>query len=296
MAVRPDQNKGAGEIELLQTPPLPMTADAILADFTHYFGRMLGRRRINPRSPFLYQSVVFAARDRLMERWARTQQTKERTDTRRVCYLSLEFLMGRLLRNALLNLGIDDETDEALGRLGMKLEEVYEREFDAGLGNGGLGRLAACFLDSCATLKLPVMGYGIRYHYGMFHQRIQNGYQVEEPDTWLREGFPWEIERIEFAQTVKFGGRSVATKDGRGELRHSWVDTKDVLAIPFDIPIPGYRNDIVNTLRLWSAEATAEFDLEEFNAGSYDEAVASKNEAENITMVLYPNDATESGK
>ena len=296
MAARSDDNKDVGDIELLQAPPLEMTSDAILADFTHYFGRMLGRRRINPRSPFLYQSVVYAARDRLMERWSRTQQAKERDDTRRVCYLSLEFLMGRLLHNALLNLGIDDETKEALGRMGMDLEEVFERENDAGLGNGGLGRLAACFLDSCATLKLPVIGYGIRYHYGMFHQRIQNGYQLEEPDTWLREGFPWEIERIEFAQTVKFGGRSTVRKDAQGRERYSWVDTSDVLAIPFDIPIPGYQNDIVNTLRLWSAEATAEFDLEEFNAGSYDEAVASKNQAENITMVLYPNDATESGK
>ena len=163
---------------------------------------------------------------------------------------------------------------------------------DAGLGNGGLGRLAACFLDSCATLQLPVMGYGIRYHYGMFHQRIENGYQVEEPDPGLREGFPWEIERIEFAQTVKFGGRTVATKGLlNGERVYDWVDTHDVLAIPFDVPIPGYRNDIVNTLRLWSAAATDEFDLEEFNAGQlYGDAVAAKNEAENITMVLYPND------
>ena len=296
MTARSKKTDSAGEIELLQAPPLEMTADAILADFTHYFGRMLGRRTINTGSPFLYQSVVFAARDRLMERWGRTQQAKERDDMRRVCYMSLEFLMGRLLRNALLNLGIEAETSAALDRLGLRLEEVCDREKDAGLGNGGLGRLAACFLDSCATLELPVMGYGIRYHYGMFHQRIRNGHQIEEPDTWLREGFPWEIERIEFAQTVKFGGRSVVNKDEHGHEKHHWLDTHDVLAIPFDIPIPGYQNDIVNTLRLWSAAATSEFDLEEFNAGSYADAVASKNEAENITMVLYPNDATESGK
>ena len=283
-------------VDVPQGPPLAMTADAILADLTHYYGRMLGRRHFDPKSPFLYQSVVFAARDRLMERWARTQQVKEATDTRRVGYLSLEYLMGRLLRNALLNLGIEEQTAQALDRIGMQLEDVYEREADAGLGNGGLGRLAACFLDSCATLRLPVIGYGIRYHYGMFHQRLQNGHQIEEPDTWLREGFPWEIERIEFAQTVKFGGRSVTYTDNRGQKQHGWIDTRDVLAVPFDIPIPGYRNNVVNTLRLWSAGATDEFDLEEFNAGSYDEAVASKNEAENITMVLYPNDATESGK
>ena len=290
------KNSRSKDPTLLDTPPLAMTSDAILADFTHYFGRMLGRRHIDTRSPFLYQSVVYAARDRLMERWAKTEHAKEQADGRRVSYISLEFLMGRLLRNALLNLDIDTATNDALRRLGIDLEDIYERECDAGLGNGGLGRLAACFLDSCATLKLPVMGYGIRYHYGMFHQRIQNGYQIEEPDTWLREGFPWEIERVELAQTVKFGGRSVATRNRNGELQYSWLDTRDVLAVPFDVPIPGYKNDIVNTLRLWSAVATDEFDLDEFNAGSYDEAVASKNAAENITMVLYPNDSTESGK
>jgi glycogen phosphorylase len=286
----------AGELELLQGPALPMTADAILKDFTHYFSRMLGRRTIRTRSPFLYQSVVFAARDRLMERWGTTRKAVERDDNRRVSYLSLEFLMGRLLRNALLNLGIEDETAEALSRLGIRLEDVYDRELDAGLGNGGLGRLAACFLDSCATLALPVVGYGIRYHYGMFHQRIDNGYQVEEPDAWLRAGFPWEIERFEYAQTVQFGGRTSARKTATGKTVFDWVDTQDVLAIPFDVPVPGYRNDVVNTLRLWSASATDAFDLEEFNAGSYADAVASKNEAENITMVLYPNNETESGK
>ena len=296
MVVRSDETGGTGEIELLDAPPLPMTADAILADFTHYFGRMLGRRTISTQSPYLYQAIVFATRDRLMERWSKTQQSQIRDDSRRVCYLSLEFLMGRLLRNALLNLGIEDETGEALNRLGLELEDVFEGEKDAGLGNGGLGRLAACFLDSCATLKFPVMGYGLRYHYGMFHQRIRNGYQVEEPDSWLREGFPWEIERIDFMQTVKFGGRNTTYTDNDGVTRHAWIETEDVLAIPFDIPIPGYKNDIVNTLRLWSAAATSELDLEEFNAGSYADAVAAKNEAENITMVLYPNDATENGK
>ena len=285
----------AGDRELLQTSELPMTADAILSDFTHYFGRMLGRRTIKIDSPFLYQSVVYAARDRLMERWNKTRNMVEANDNRRVAYISLEFLMGRLLRNALLNLGIENETTEALERIGLDLEDVCEREHDTGLGNGGLGRLAACFLDSCATLSLPVIGYGIRYQYGMFHQRIDNGFQVEEADSWLREGFPWEIERIEYAQTIKFGGRSDVQIDARGKSRHVWVDTHDILAIPYDIPVPGFENDIVNTLRLWSASARDEFDLEEFNAGSYADSVASKNEAENITMVLYPNAANESG-
>ena len=296
MSTRKIEDISSGDIELLQGPALPMTADAILKDFTHYFGRMLGRRTIRTRSPFLYQSVVYAARDRLMERWGETRKAMERDDNRRVSYLSLEFLMGRLLRNTLLNLGIEDETGEALSRLGLELEDVYDREFDAGLGNGGLGRLAACFLDSCATLSLPVVGYGIRYHYGMFHQRIEDGYQVEEPDTWLRAGFPWEIERLEHAQTILFGGQSRTFKDASGRTRHEWVDTHSVMAIPFDVPVPGYRNEVVNTLRLWSASATDEFDLDEFNAGSYVDAVASKNAAENITMVLYPNAETENGQ
>ena len=296
MATRSEKSPGIGEIELLQTPSLPMTADAILKDFTHYFGRMLGRRTIRTKSPFLYQAVVYTARDRIMERWARTRLAMERDHVKRTSYISLEFLMGRLLHNALYSVGIEDETREALGRLGLELETVFDREWDAGLGNGGLGRLAACFLDSCATLALPVVGYGIRYNYGMFHQRIENGYQVEEPDPWLREGFPWEIERFEFAQTVQFGGYTTTYKDLSGNTRYRWEGTQDVLAIPYDVPVPGYRNEIVNTLRLWSAAATDEFDLEEFNAGSYEDAVAAKNEAENITMVLYPNDATESGR
>jgi starch phosphorylase len=294
VAVRPDDTEN--KIEIIESTQLPMTADGVLADFKHYFGRMLGRRTIRTKSPFLYQAVAFTARDRLTERWIRTRQATEQNVNRRTCYLSLEFLMGRLLRNALLSLDIEKPTEEALGRLGLGLEDIYDREQDTGLGNGGLGRLAACFLDSCATLGLPVMGYGIRYRYGMFHQRVENGYQVETADTWLREGFPWEIERIEFAQTVHFGGKTSTYTDESGRTRFCWTDTNDVLAIPFDVPIPGYRNDIVNTLRLWSAAATDEFNLDEFNAGSYDQAVAAKNEAENITMVLYPNDATESGK
>ncbi|MCG8369028.1 MAG: glycogen/starch/alpha-glucan phosphorylase [Proteobacteria bacterium] len=294
MSAKPENS--TGDRELLQTSELPMTADAILSDFTHYFGRLLGRRTIQNDSPFLYQAVVYAARDRLMERWNKTRNAAQANDVRRCAYLSLEFLMGRLLRNALINLGIDDETTEALDRLGLDLEKVCERERDTGLGNGGLGRLAACFLDSCATLRLPVTGYGIRYRYGMFHQRIENGYQVEKADSWLREGFPWEIERIEFAQTIHFGGRSDVAMDANGRTRHVWVDTHDVLAIPYDIPVPGFENDIVNTLRLWSAAAREEFDLEEFNAGSYADSVASKNAAENITMVLYPNATTENGQ
>jgi starch phosphorylase len=283
-------------VEMLQAPPLAMDADAVFHDLNHYFSRTLGRRTVRHRSPFMYEALVYATRDRLMERWNRTNIAVETTGGRRAYYLSMEYLMGRLLRNALLNLDLGQSTAEALERIGLDLETLAGCEHDTGLGNGGLGRLAACFLDSCATLGLPVVGYGLRYHYGMFRQRFENGHQVEEPDAWLRDGFPWEIRRPDLARVIRFGGHTTHEEDEEGRSRHGLADTQDVLAIPFDIPIPGYRNDMVNTLRLWSAAATDEFDLNEFNAGGYAEAVAAKNEAENITMVLYPNDATESGR
>ncbi len=296
MATDYQESTGVDAIMLTETPSSGMDETALFADFIRYFSRTLGRRAIYKESPFVYQALVYAVRDRLMERWNRTNIAVERTYQRRVHYLSLEFLMGRLLNNALLNLDLEDESEAALQRLGIDVATVLESEHDAGLGNGGLGRLAACFLDSCATLGLPVIGYGIRYAFGMFRQRIDNGYQIEEPDPWLREGFPWEIERFEFAQTVRFGGRKEVFEDESGIERARWVDTRDVLAVPFDVPVPGYRNGIVNTLRLWSAKATDVFNLHEFNAGSYTQAVAAKNEAENITMVLYPNAATEAGQ
>jgi len=296
MGADPGQSRQIDGVKHLEVDSLPLDSKSILNDFRHYFGHTLGRRRIEQGSPITYEALVLTIRDRLTDRWAKTRHTMEAEDTRQVCYLSLEFLMGRLLRNAMLNLGIEQQCKEALGEIGIELADVIESEHDTGLGNGGLGRLAACFLDSCATLKLPVTGYGIRYHYGMFHQHIDNGYQVEEPDIWLLEGFPWEIERIEYAQKVQFGGHTEVRRDKNGNTTYSWCDTHDVLAVPFDVPIPGYRNDTVNTLRLWSAMATEEFNLEEFNAGSYTEAVAAKNAAENITMVLYPNAASENGQ
>jgi starch phosphorylase len=294
--IDPTESNSPGDMELLNLSPLEMDADAILADTIHYHRRMWCRRTLRVQEPFLYQALVHSIRDRLTERWIETRTSLEKSGGKRACYLSLEFLMGRLLRNALLNLDLTDEASEALQRLGVDLEDLHEQEHDAGLGNGGLGRLAACFLDSCATLGLPVIGYGIRYNYGMFHQRLEDGNQVEEPDVWLREGYPWEIKRIERSRQIKFGGHVNRFRDSQGKLHIDWVDTHDVLAIPYDLPIPGYRNGIVNTLRLWSSAATDEFDLEEFNAGSYADAVAAKNEAENITMVLYPNAETENGR
>ncbi|MEW8535465.1 MAG: glycogen/starch/alpha-glucan phosphorylase [Candidatus Thiodiazotropha endolucinida] len=268
-----------------------MDAEAISFDFRRYFAHTLGRDDHCTSSHYPYKALALAVRDRLIERWKRTRSTYENDDCKRTFYLSLEFLMGRTLSNAILNLDVSEEVNRAFIDLGINLDDIRGSEPDAGLGNGGLGRLAACFLDSCATLELPVRGYGLRYEYGMFRQHIANGYQIEDPDLWLRDGNPWELERPEYTQRIKFCGH---TEHINGSVR--WVDTQDVLAVPYDLPVPGYRNGTVNTLRLWKAAATDEFNLEEFNAGSYTEAVEAKNDAEHITMVLYPNDASENGK
>ena len=277
-------------------PPLGMDADSIVDDFRRYFSHTLGRDEPQFSSYQMYESLVLSLRDRLVERWRNTRLAYREADCKRTYYLSLEFLMGRALGNAMLNLDVDPNTAAALRKLEVELDAIAEHEHDAGLGNGGLGRLAACFLDSCASLQLPVMGYGIRYEYGMFRQKIENGCQIEEADHWLRDGNPWEIERQEFATRIKFGGHTEYFTDQTGRMHVRWVDTRDVMAMPYDVPVPGYQNGTVNTLRLWRAAATEEFDLSEFNAGSYTEAVASKNAAEHITMVLYPNDASENGK
>jgi starch phosphorylase len=281
---------------LAELPPLPLDAASLIHDYRHYFTYSLGQNKYCYSANYFYKALALTVRDRLMDRWRRTRYTYIESNCRRGYYLSLEFLMGRTLGNAMLNLGIVDAASEAMLQLGIKMEDLVEAEVDAGLGNGGLGRLAACFLDSCATLQLPVMGYGIRYEYGMFRQRIVDGFQVEEPDHWLRDGNPWEQERPEFIQRVRFGGRSEHYLTEGGEHRSRWVESRDVLAVPYDVPVPGYRNGTVNTLRLWKATATDIFDLGEFNAGGYAESVAAKNEAENITMVLYPNDSSENGK
>ncbi len=245
----------------------------------------------------LYVALATMVRDRLIERWIATRRAYyNRPDTKRVYYLSLEFLMGRSLGNSLVNLELYDECYQALFDLGYDLEQIRDLEEEAGLGNGGLGRLAACFLDSMATLELPGYGYGIRYDYGMFHQRICNGHQVEEPDAWLRLGSPWEIARPEHTFRVQFYGRSEAYTDGEGRLKYRWVDTHDVLALPYDVPVPGYRNNTVNTLRLFSAKSTREFDLDYFNHGDYLRACEDKSRTENITKVLYPKDDFVQGR
>jgi len=290
------------KIPVIDTPvtcklldPLPSDAAAVTKDLERYQFYHQGRLHGCPKV-YCYQSLAWTLRDRLMSDWMNSYGARDKPGNRRAYYLSLEFLIGRALGNHVLNLGLEGPVREALQGFSQSLEDIAGEEHDAGLGNGGLGRLAACFMDSCATLNLPVMGYGIHYEYGMFRQRIENGYQVEEPDHWLRDGNPWEIERSEFSQRVSFGGRTEHYQDERGVERVRWVDTRDVLAIPFDMPISGYRNHAVNTLRLWKSTATDVFDLNEFNAGSYTESVQSKNQAEHISMVLYPNDSSENGK
>jgi starch phosphorylase len=281
---------------ITELPALGMDGESIVEDFRRYFSRTLGRDKLTQATYYVYTSLSLSLRDRLVERWKKTQYAYNEQDCKRTYYLSLEFLMGRALGNSLLNLDVESSIPGALGKLGLAFEEIIDQENDAGLGNGGLGRLAACFLDSCATLQLPVRGYGLRYEYGMFRQKIENGYQLEEPDHWLKNGNPWEIERPEFSVRVKFGGQTEHYKDADGATRAHWKYTHDVIAVPYDVPVPGYRNGTVNTLRLWKSTATDEFDLNEFNAGSYADAVSAKNNAEHITMVLYPNDASENGK
>ena len=277
-------------------PPLGMDALHLRMDTCHYLLRTLGAEETAEPVNSVYTALAMSLRDRLVERWKNTQKKVAAESGRRTFYLSLEFLLGRAMGNTLLNLGLEDAAREALTWEHRELVDIMELEPDAGLGNGGLGRLAACFLDSCASLGLPVTGYGIRYSYGMFRQEIRGGEQVEEPDHWLRNGCPWELKRPERIRRVHFFGRSDGYHDAQGRFHQRWVDTHDVLAVPYDIPIPGYRNEVVNTLRLWRATATDIFDLGEFNAGAYPEAVAAKNNAEHISMVLYPNDSSENGK
>ena len=277
-------------------PDLGMDKKDFIADFKRYYSHRLGRDS-QCRSPhYAYEALSMAVSDRLIERWKTTYNTYREKDCKKAFYISMEFLMGRALSNAMLNLGVTNTVEKALYDLGLEVEELIDSEPDAGLGNGGLGRLAACFIDSCATLQLPVTGYGLRYEYGMFTQAIENGEQIEKPDHWLRNGNVWEIERPEYTVRIKFRGHTERHIDEHGKEKVCWVNTNDVLAVPYDTPIPGYQNGTVNTLRLWESEATEEFNLQEFNAGDYAESVAEKNTAENITMVLYPNDANENGK
>jgi starch phosphorylase len=273
-----------------------MDADAIQTSFAAHLEYSLSKDQYTFTTRDLYHALGLSARDRLIERWIRTQQMYYDHDVKRVYYLSAEYLMGRMLINNLINLGIYEETKKAVEDLRLDLEEITEMEPDAGLGNGGLGRLAACFLDSMATLEIPANGYGIRYEFGIFEQVIRNLGQAELPDSWLKYGNPWEIPRPEYSFTVHFNGRIKETTGHDGRLITEWVDTNDVIGIAYDYPIDGYDNNTVNTLRLWSSRASHEFDLNYFQHGDYLKAVEEKNISENISKVLYPNDNISQGK
>ena len=271
-----------------------MSVEGLKEDFAWHLRYSLAKGETRATERDEYTAFAMAVRDRLVERWISTQEEYARQNTKRVYYMSLEFLIGRLLGNNVINLKADQLCREALKEYGIDWNSLRDYESDAGLGNGGLGRLAACYIDSMSTLNLAGMGYGLRYDYGIFRQKIVNGCQVEEPDHWLKNGYPWEMARPEYAQHVHFGGHVECRAEG-GRQQWYWVPAETVQGIPYDLPIVGY-DKAVNSLRLWSAKAVDDFDLADFDKGSYVEAVEQKVLAENLTKVLYPNDNTSQGK
>ena len=271
-----------------------MSVEGLKEDFAWHLRYSLAKGDTRATERDEYTAFAMTVRDRLVERWISTQEEYARQNTKRVYYMSLEFLIGRLLGNNVINLKADQLCREALKEYGIDWNSLRDYESDAGLGNGGLGRLAACYIDSMSTLNLAGMGYGLRYDYGIFRQKIVNGCQVEEPDHWLKDGYPWEMARPEYAQHVHFGGHVECRTEG-GRQQWYWVPAETVQGIPYDLPIVGY-DKAVNSLRLWSAKAVDDFDLADFDKGSYVEAVEQKVLAENLTKVLYPNDNTSQGK
>ena len=273
-----------------------MTPEALAHSFLEnlFFvqGRSMERATVNDR----YMALAHTVRDRLVERWISTVKNYQAQDVRVVCYLSAEFLTGPHLANNLINLGIYDEAEQAMQSLGLDLDTLIEQEEEPGLGNGGLGRLASCFMDSLATLDVPAIGYGIRYEYGIFDQQIRDGWQVETTDKWLRLGNPWALERPEDAFEVKFGGHTESHTDASGRIRMMWIPGRLVRGVPHDTPILGYKTNTANTMRLWSAQAVESFDFSVFNTGDFFGAVAEKVESENISKILYPNDEGFGGK
>ncbi len=274
----------------------PTTAESIRDSIVHHLMSFQGRDPERSGASDIYKSLAFTLRDIMVEKWLKTQKTFYAKEKKRVYYLSLEFLIGRSLGNSIINLGLYDEVKEVVEGLGYSMEEIREQEEDAALGNGGLGRLAACFMDSIATLKIPAYGYGIRYEYGLFNQQLINGYQVERPDNWLRYGTPWEFERRLPVFTIQFYGKVSTYLDDKGQYRSKWIDTQDVMAMPCDILVPGYKNDHVINMRLWTARASSELDLRHFGEGDYIGAVQQKVSSETISKVLYPPDHNYAGQ
>lgn len=271
------------------------TAKDIAQDFAEHLKYSQDADMYHTTQEGRYTALALTVRDRIIHQWNLSRKTQRQQSAKRVYYLSLEFLMGRAMTNNVINLGLEGPVREALASLGYTYEELSEMEPDAGLGNGGLGRLAACFLDSLATLEIPAYGYGIRYNYGIFRQQIKNGWQAEQPDNWLRDGNPWEVLRPDVVYPVQFGGEVQVIRE-RGKDQFKWIGSETVHGIAYDTPIIGYGCKTVNTLRLWSAKSPDEFDFHEFNDGDYTEAVRSKISAENLSQVLYPNDTQYMGK
>ncbi len=269
--------------------------EAIATDFAEHLKYSLDADEFHNTEENRYTALAYTIRDRIIHQWHQSRDTQRKAGAKRVYYLSLEFLIGRAMTNNIINLQLEHEVKEAMSSLGYAYEEIADIEPDAGLGNGGLGRLAACFLDSLASLDIPSYGYGIRYNYGIFKQLIRNGWQSEHPDNWLKHGNPWEIVRDDIIYTIQFGG-SVKVIRENGRDQYKWISENQVQGVAYDMPIVGYGGRTINTLRLWSSKATDEFNFQEFNDGDYVEAVKSKILAENLSQVLYPNDTGYMGK
>ncbi|WP_077730422.1 glycogen/starch/alpha-glucan phosphorylase [Methylocaldum sp. 14B] len=278
--------------ELLNPKDIPSLKRALVNRLIY----SIGKDPVETQERDWFFALAYVVRDLLTLRWMESMRRYYLQDAKRVYYLSMEFLIGRALGNSLLNIGCYDEFKQVLEDVGLSLEELAETEEEAALGNGGLGRLAACYLDSLATLQLPGFGYGIRYDYGMFSQRIEDGYQIEHPENWLRYGNPWEFPRPDVLYRVQFRGHVVEYRDVDGLVRYRWTDTEDVMAMAYDIPVPGYGGETVNNLRLWAAKASRDFELKYFNEGNYIKAVEEKTQSENLSKVLYPDDTTQMGR
>ncbi len=274
----------------------PTTVNAIKENIIHHLMSFQGRDPERSGARDVYKALAYTMRDLMVQKWISTQKTFYAKEKKRVYYLSLEFLIGRSLGNSMTNLGILEDAKKAVEGLGFDMEEIRDQEEDAALGNGGLGRLAACFMDSIATLKIPAYGYGIRYEYGLFFQQLVDGYQVEGPDNWLQNGTPWEFERQLPIFAIQFFGNVTSYQDENGKYRKKWINTKDVMAKPSDIMVPGYKNNHVINMRLWSAHASRELDLTDFSRGDYIGAVESKVSSETISKVLYPPDHNYAGQ
>eukprot|EP01100_Stratorugosa_tubuloviscum_P010908 TRINITY_DN475_c0_g1_i1.p1 TRINITY_DN475_c0_g1~~TRINITY_DN475_c0_g1_i1.p1 ORF type:complete len:855 (-),score=388.61 TRINITY_DN475_c0_g1_i1:121-2685(-) len=296
LELRPPKPEGKVRLQKLMGTYLNNTNDSIERQISDHLEYTLARSSSNIDTFGVYQAVAYSVRDRLIELWNDSQTHFTTNDKKRIYYLSIEYLMGRSLQNAIINLGLQNNYVNAVNHIGYALEDVYEMEQDAALGNGGLGRLAACFLDSLATQNFPAWGYGIRYTYGMFKQSVHEGHQIELPDFWLTRGNPWEIERNDVSYPIQFYGHIHRVTSPNGEIKYRWEGGEQVIAVAYDTPIPGFETRNTCNIRLWSSRPFCEFDLAHFNMGDYFQAVEDKQKTENITSILYPNDSTTAGK